>query len=65
MPQQEDGPPPAENAGRPFAESLCWRCLEHREIKGARSTFLMCSALAVKYPPQPVRACSAFRENTS
>jgi hypothetical protein len=64
MPDPKDAPPP-EKADRPFADSLCWRCLNHREIKAARSTFVMCSALLVKYPRQPVSACSAFREGTS
>jgi hypothetical protein len=54
----------SETDGTPFAESLCWRCRACREIKAARSTFLMCTALAVKYPPQPVRACAAFRERS-
>jgi hypothetical protein len=53
----EDAPRPP----KPFAESLCWQCEAHRAIEGARSTFLMCTALPVKYPPQPVRACEAFR----
>jgi len=56
--------PELENPDRPFPESLCWRCLAHREIKAARSTFVLCTALAVKYPRQPVRTCSAFREGT-
>jgi hypothetical protein len=60
-PEQKDTPPP-EKPERPFAESLCWRCVNHREINTARSTFVLCSALAVKYPRQPVRTCSAFRE---
>jgi hypothetical protein len=64
MPDQEDAPPP-KKADRPFAESLCWRCLEHREISTARSTFVLCTALAVKYPRQPVSTCGAFRERTS
>jgi hypothetical protein len=50
---------------KPFPESLCWRCANHREIKAARSTFLMCSALTTKYPRQPVATCSAFREDFS
>ena len=58
-----DRPGAAEARGgaRPFADSLCWRCAHHRAIQAARSTFLMCSALPVKYPRQPVTACSAFR----
>jgi hypothetical protein len=58
MPEQKD--PPPETTDRPFAESLCWRCAHHREIKAARSTFVMCTALSVKYPRQPVRSCAAF-----
>jgi hypothetical protein len=42
------------NGDRPFPESLCWRCAHHREIGGARSVFVMCEALPVKYPRQPV-----------
>jgi hypothetical protein len=64
MPEQNDTPPPPKRV-QPFPESLCWRCVHHREIEGARSTFVMCSALAAKYPPQPVRTCSAFREERS
>jgi hypothetical protein len=60
MPHDENGRPggPPE---RPFADSLCWRCANHRVIGGARSLFLKCEALAVKYPRQPVTACPAFR----
>jgi hypothetical protein len=47
--------------GRPFENSLCWGCANHRVIGGARSVFLKCEALAVKYPRQPVTACPAFR----
>jgi hypothetical protein len=39
---------------RPFDESLCWRCRNHREIEAARSVFVTCKALGVKYPRQPV-----------
>jgi hypothetical protein len=45
---------------RPFEDSLCWRCLKHREVRAARSTFVMCTALPVKYPRQPVLTCVAF-----
>ena len=44
-----------------FADSLCWRCVNHRAVRGARSIFLMCEALPVKYPRQPVVTCPAFR----
>jgi hypothetical protein len=30
-------------------------------VPARASTFLMCTALDVKYPRQPVRACAAFR----
>jgi hypothetical protein len=46
---------------RPFAESLCWRCANHRPIRAARSVFVMCTALAVKYPRQPVTTCPSFQ----
>jgi hypothetical protein len=53
----DHGPTP-----RPFSASLCWTCEAHRRVDGARTTFLMCTALPVKYPPQPVRACPAYRQ---
>jgi len=46
---------------RPFAESICWTCANHREIGAARSTFILCAALAVKYPRQPVATCPAYQ----
>jgi hypothetical protein len=49
------------NESVPFPESLCRRCAAMREVKGARSVFLMCTALPQKYPPQPVRECAAFK----
>ena len=33
----------------------------NRSVRGARSVFLMCEALPVRYPPQPVTACPAFQ----
>ncbi|HVY37060.1 MAG TPA: hypothetical protein VHM31_03975 [Polyangia bacterium] len=59
MPPNRDGP--ARPDDRPFPGSLCWRCAHHRAIATPRSTFLMCTALPVKYPPQPVLACGTFR----
>jgi hypothetical protein len=56
----DDRRPPAETQARPFPDSLCWRCENHREIRAARSSFVMCSALPVKYPRQPVVACATF-----
>lgn len=44
----------------PFPESLCHRCQALRTVVGARSVFLMCTALPVRYPPQPVVRCPAF-----
>lgn len=44
----------------PFPESLCRRCTAMKQVKGAHSVFLMCTALPQKYPPQPVRQCPAF-----
>jgi len=54
------GDPPG--SPRPFDQSLCWQCEAHRAVEGARSTFVMCTALPVKYPPQHVRTCPAFRK---
>ena len=53
-----DRPPSSDEL--PFADSLCWRCAHHRIVSTARSVFLMCTALPVKYPRQPVRTCPAF-----
>ena len=44
----------------PFPQSLCHRCRSVKKVTGANSTFLMCTALPVKYPRQPVAACPAF-----
>ncbi|MFL5307275.1 MAG: hypothetical protein ACJ8F1_18810 [Polyangia bacterium] len=54
---------PSNPAGeqRPFPGSLCWRCAHHRVISAPRSVFVLCTALPVKYPPQPVLLCPAFR----
>jgi hypothetical protein len=49
-----DAPPP------PHTGSLCLRCRHHRPIQTKTSTFVMCTALPVKYPRQPVRECPAF-----
>jgi hypothetical protein len=46
---------------QPFPQSLCHRCAALKQIKGANSTFLMCTALPTKSPPQPVVSCHAFR----
>jgi DNA-nicking Smr family endonuclease len=45
----------------PFPDSLCHGCVAHRIVPGKASAFILCTALAVKYPPQPQRACAAFR----
>jgi hypothetical protein len=29
-------------------------------VRAARSTFVLCTALAMKYPRQPVLSCAAF-----
>ena len=44
----------------PFPESICHRCQALKTVKGAHSVFLMCTALPVKYPAQPVVKCQAF-----
>ena len=46
----------------PFPESLCHRCdAPPRYVRTARSVFILCPRLAVKYPAQPVLSCPAFR----
>lgn len=44
-----------------FADSVCWGCVSHRPVAGRNTTFVLCTALAEKYPRQPVHACQAFR----
>ncbi len=44
----------------PFPQSLCHRCAALKQVKGANSVFLMCTALPNKYPRQPVVRCPAF-----
>lgn len=46
---------------RPYPQSLCHACVHLRDVKGARSYFLLCSeGRPPKYPPQPVRQCPCF-----
>ncbi len=45
----------------PFPDSLCHRCEAHRQVRTKTSLFVMCTALPVKYPRQPVLHCAAFR----
>jgi len=61
MPAADDSPPKEDPGDRPFADSLCWRCANHRTVRGARSVFLMCEALPVRYPRQPVVTCPVFQ----
>jgi hypothetical protein len=42
-------------------ESLCLACAARRLVRTRSSAFVLCTALAVKYPRQPVSACPAFR----
>ena len=48
----------------PFPESMCHRCAAQKVVRGANSVFLMCTALPVKYPRQPVTSCPAFTLRT-
>jgi hypothetical protein len=57
----EEPRPSDQHEERPFTDSVCWRCAHHRTIRTARSSFLMCSALPVKYPRQPVVTCPSFQ----
>ena len=56
---EEEGVAEAASAGRD--QSLCHRCAARRYVEGRATTFVMCTVLAVKYPPQPVVQCEAFR----
>jgi hypothetical protein len=40
--------------------SLCHRCMHKRDVKAARSWFLLCLKAQTKYVPQPVRTCPLF-----
>jgi hypothetical protein len=49
--------------------SLCETCQHMREVRTARSRFLLCelsvkSAAYPKYPPQPVVQCDGYRPTT-
>gem|GEM_PF-3485966 len=46
---------------QPFPSSLCHLCIHHHRVEAARSVFLMCRKLPIKYPPQPVLQCPAFQ----
>jgi hypothetical protein len=63
MSKANTSPPPDARAPDTVAESdsLCWRCVHHRPIKAPRSTFVLCTALPVKYPRQPMPTCGTFR----
>jgi hypothetical protein len=50
----------AEVEAPPFPNSICHRCANCRIVATKTSKFLMCTALAVKYPRQPVSDCRAF-----
>jgi hypothetical protein len=57
-PKPKSGPPPT---APPFPKSLCHTCAARRYVAGRASTFVMCTALAEKYPRQPVVVCEARR----
>jgi hypothetical protein len=47
-------------------QSLCETCQNMREVRTARSRFLLCELSATnddypKYPPQPVVRCDGYR----
>ena len=52
--------------GMTMAETLCQSCRNVREIRTARSRFLLCELSVTdadypKYPPQPVVRCDGFQ----
>src|SRR5690242_20501644 len=51
---------------RPMTPSLCQTCENMREVRTARSSFLLCHLSATnshyrKYPPQPVERCDGYQ----
>lgn len=44
----------------PFPESICHRCSRARHVMTKTSRFVMCTALSMKYPRQPIVTCPAF-----
>jgi hypothetical protein len=49
-----------------MAQSLCETCQNMREVRTARSRFLLCELSVTnddypKYPPQPVVRCAGFQ----
>ena len=56
----------AGRRGKSMMHSLCETCRNVREVRTARSRFLLCelsvtNAAYPKYPPQPVVRCDGFR----
>ena len=55
--------------GRWAGTSLCETCRSGREVRTARSRFLLCELSLTngdypKYPPQPVVRCDGYRPRT-
>lgn len=44
----------------PFPTSQCHGCAHLKLVEGKTTVFLLCQALPVKYPRQPVRGCAGF-----
>jgi hypothetical protein len=44
----------------PFPDSICHGCAHSRKIETKTSKFLLCAALATKYPRQPISQFPAF-----
>ena len=44
-----------------FPDSLCHTCASHRYVDTKTSRFVLCAALPVKYPRQPITSCPAYR----
>ena len=52
-----------------MTESLCESCRNVREVRTARSRFLLCELSVTnddypKYPPQPVVRCKGFEQKS-
>jgi uncharacterized protein (TIGR00290 family) len=58
---ERDGFVFADLLSPPFPESLCHQCAAPRYVTSKTTTFILCSLLPKKYPPQPVVTCQLYK----
>jgi len=56
-PGRRQGGRPQKSSEPPYPDSLCHGCAARQYVRGRATLFVMCMALPVKYPPQPVVRC--------